>query len=102
MGCCSLLETELWLILHSLNLLWIQAFRRVEIDSDSAAAVRSILDESAAEQSISHNSSSLESAKEGQDTSHYPGSQCVWPKQAAESTTCCTEEHSLQGLLRIG
>ncbi|MFQ6657349.1 hypothetical protein Gotur_027075 [Gossypium turneri] len=27
--------------------------------------------------SISHNSSSLESAKEGQYTSHCPGSQCV-------------------------
>ncbi|MFQ6665618.1 hypothetical protein Gotur_032299 [Gossypium turneri] len=57
-------------------------------------------DESAAKQSTSHNSSSLESAKEGQDTSHCPGSQCVWPKQAAESTTCCTEEHSLQGQYR--
>ncbi|MBA0660512.1 hypothetical protein Goklo_012522 [Gossypium klotzschianum] len=47
--------------------------------------------------SISHNSSSLESAKEGQDTSHCPGSQCVCPKQVAESTTCYTEEHLLQG-----
>ncbi|MFQ6641231.1 hypothetical protein Gotur_014461, partial [Gossypium turneri] len=78
MGCCSLLEAELWLILDGMNLLWIQGFRRVEIVSDSAAAVRIILDESAAKQSISHNSSSLESAKEGQDTSHCPGSQCVW------------------------
>ncbi|MFQ6657351.1 hypothetical protein Gotur_027075 [Gossypium turneri] len=55
MGCCSLLEAEF----------------------DSVAAVRIILDESAAKQSISHNSSSLESAKEGQYTSHCPGSQCV-------------------------
>ncbi|MFQ6653888.1 hypothetical protein Gotur_025081 [Gossypium turneri] len=78
MRCCSLLEAEF----------------------DSAAAVRIILDESAAKQSRSHNSSSLESAKEGQGTSHCPGSQCVWPKQAAESTTCCTEEHSLQGQYR--
>ncbi|MFQ6641029.1 hypothetical protein Gotur_016010 [Gossypium turneri] len=23
-----------------------------------------------------------------EDTSHCPGSQCVWPKQAAESTGC--------------
>ncbi|MFQ6652231.1 hypothetical protein Gotur_024195 [Gossypium turneri] len=93
MGCCSLL------ILDGLNLIWIQGFRPVEIVSDSAAAVGIILDESAAKQSILHNSSSLESAKEGQDTSHCPGSQCVWPKQAAEST-CSTEVHSLQGQCR--
>ncbi|MFQ6665620.1 hypothetical protein Gotur_032299 [Gossypium turneri] len=40
MGCRSLLEAELWLILDGLNLLWIQGCRRVEIVSDSAAAVR--------------------------------------------------------------
>ncbi|MBA0624977.1 hypothetical protein Godav_010237 [Gossypium davidsonii] len=48
MGCCSLLEAELWLILDGLNLLWIQGFRHVEIVSDSVAAVCIILDESAA------------------------------------------------------
>ncbi|MBA0624910.1 hypothetical protein Godav_010180, partial [Gossypium davidsonii] len=52
-GCCSRLEAELCPILDGLNLLWIQGFRRVEIESDSAAAVPIIFDESAAKQSIS-------------------------------------------------
>ncbi|KAG8492296.1 hypothetical protein CXB51_009810 [Gossypium anomalum] len=68
LGCCLLLEAELWPILDGLNLHWMQGFRCVEIESESAGAVCIISDESAAKHSIS---------------------------LAAESTGC-TEEHSLQ------
>lgn len=53
LGRCSVLEAELWQILDGLDLLWKHGYRNIVVESNNAAAVKLLMNEGNARQSIS-------------------------------------------------
>ncbi|MBA0740989.1 hypothetical protein Gogos_014166 [Gossypium gossypioides] len=52
LGRCSVLEAELWQILDGLDLLWKHGYRNIVVESNNAAAVKLLMNEGNARQSI--------------------------------------------------